>query len=102
VHVDLRAVEGSAPLVDPVLETLALEGQPERLGGPSPALVGADRLLGASNSSKPNARSTDSTNSSSEAISSTSCSAVQKMWLSSWVNPRIRSSPWSTPERSKR
>ena len=27
---------------------------------------------------------------------------MQKMWLSSWVNPRVRSRPWSTPDRSKR
>ena len=31
-----------------------------------------------------------------------SCSGVQKMWASSWVMPRTRSSPLSTPERSKR
>ena len=52
------------------------------------------------NSSNPNARSTDSTKSSSEAISSGACSGVQKMWLSSCVKPRIRISPCSVPARS--
>ena len=40
------------------------------------------------------------TKSSSEAISSCSWSSVQKMWLSSWVKPRMRISPCNVPARS--
>ena len=39
-----------------------------------------------------------STKASSDASSSWSWSGVQKMWLSSWVKPRTRVSPWITPD----
>ena len=43
------------------------------------------------------ARSTESTKSSSDTSSSWSISRVAKMWLSSWVKPRLRNSPWIAP-----
>ena len=46
VDVDLRAVEGGVTLLQRVLEPVAHERRPQRLGGLLPHLVGADVLLG--------------------------------------------------------
>ena len=45
------------------------------------------------NSLKPNASRTLNTNASSEDNSAAMCSRAQKMCESSWVKPRLRSSP---------
>jgi hypothetical protein len=51
-------------------------------------------------SPSPKVRKTSRAKSRQPATSSTTCSAVQKMCESSWVNPRARSIPLTTPERS--
>ncbi len=105
LDVDLRAVEGAAALVDLVGQAArASSAGPQRLGGVLPVLVGADRLARrvavdrlASKSSKPNARSTLSTKPSRLADLVDDLLAVQKMWLSSCVKPRMRMRPCSVP-----
>ena len=56
----------------------------------------------ASKSVSPKARRMRRTKASSEVSSPASWSGATKMWASSWVMPRTRVRPWSTPERSKR
>ncbi len=103
VEVDLRSVERALALGDPVLETALLERQRERLGGAFGRLGVNDRSGAGSvessttGSVKPKVRWISSVRSKTARISSISWSGVQMMCESSWVPPRIRSSPWSVP-----
>ena len=56
----------------------------------------------ASNSVRPKSRSSPTTNFSSDASSSCSCPGAQKMCESSWVKPRARVRPCTTPDFSYR
>ena len=68
-----------------------------------PTLLSIGRvLMSASKSLKPNARRISNTKVTSSCSCGTIWSRVQKMWLSSWVKPRVRISPCSTPDFSNR
>ncbi len=66
----------------------------------SPMVFSAGRVARYAVYSNPKVFMKRSTSRQTPAISSASWSAVQKMWASSWVNPRTRSIPCTTPERS--
>ena len=106
VHIDLRAVERSLALGNLVrqvgdLESL-LQGSSalsHRSGSPD-VLIGTSVDRSASNSSNPKSRNTINVKSRRLCSSSPIWLSRAKMWLSSWVKPRARSSPCTTPDRS--
>ncbi len=63
---------------------------------------GYHELIFSMKSSNPKVFSTSSVRLRTPRISSSIWPGRQKMWASSWVNPRTRSRPWSSPDCSKR
>ena len=106
VDVDLRAVERAAALVGDVVEPAAIKRGSKTFGGLVPQLVLTTDFSGgrvesfAWKSSKPNARNTESTKSSNDISSLWMSSRVVKIWLSSWVKPRLRIKPCTAPDNS--
>ena len=103
VHVDLGGVERALALGDHVRQPGVVQRVPQRGLGLVPLLrlpdVSSPARVDSSGRTRRarKSRSRSTTNSSSEASSPASCSGVQKMCESSWVRPRTRVSPCTTP-----
>ena len=107
LHRDLRAVERAAALVHHEVEVLARRRDAQRLGRLVPLLVGADRLaLGLGRQLEVEvveavvAQQVEHEVEQRPRARSTICSFVQKMCASSWVMPRTRVRPCTTPDFS--